>query len=66
MGQSRFMSADDFDEYDASTSRGGTPRMERTQRQKSSRRLKVRTASRPNNAATKRGIHRRRNKHMNW
>lgn len=66
MNQSEFLSGDEHEGTDDLQQRPGMPRPQQLRRTTTSRRLKVRTRQRPNNAAAKKGIHKRRNKHMAW
>jgi hypothetical protein len=65
MGHSDFLTEEAL-EVSEDSAHGGVPRPQRLRRQSTSRRLKVNTRQRPNNAAAKKGIHKRRNKHMAW
>jgi hypothetical protein len=66
MNQSEFLSGDEYEGAEEARQRIGMPRPQRLRRQASSRRLKVRARQRPNNAAAKKGMHKRRNKRMAW
>jgi hypothetical protein len=66
MNQSELLSGDGFEGAEDSQQRTSMPRPQQLRRHTSSRRLKVRTRQRPNNAAAKKGIHKRHNKHVTW
>lgn len=67
MNRSLFALEEEFDGTQDASQRGGTPRPEMSRtRKSSSRRFKVRTRSRPNNAAVNKGMHKRRKKRIQW
>jgi len=66
MNPSELLVGNEHDGGEDSRQSTGMPRPQRMRRQTSSRRLKIRSRRRPNNAAAKKGIHRRRNKHVAW